>query len=196
MTYIVKATRVADAGKTIHIRETQDRGTVSEALVKTVKQHTSSYNSVKSERTKEPIMSSVGGTKTEMIEGAIYALTVTFFGTEQDVLHPGLSLGELKNISSYIVMPEDSASFYNSIVTHSGYNLTNPEIPDNPSGTISLTDFKTMVSTSKLFPDLKHIVNNGQVKNTTIQNYIKATWIPANLPNDVASIDQNKIFIL
>ena len=196
MTYIIKARKVKNAGKSAHVRTTLDRGTTSKSLVKSLKKHTSEGKYIKAETQREDIIKSVGGSKTELVEGAVYAITITFFGTEEDVLHPGLTLGEIKNLSSYVVMPEESQSFYDTIVAHAAFLENDPATPSTPSGTITLEQFKVMVNKSKQFPDLKYVVNNGQGANSTIQNYIKTTWLPANLPSDVPSLEQSQIFKL
>jgi hypothetical protein len=197
MTYIIKAIKVQSAGKSPSIRQTQNRGTISQEKVKSLKKHTSSDKKyIKSESKKESVIKSVGGVKTEFIEGAVYAISVIFFGTKEEILHPGLTIGEIKNLSSYVVMPEESASFYDTIVAHSAFIEHDPSTPSNPSGTITLAQFKVMVSTTKHFPDLKNVVNGGKGRKSALENYIKTTWLPDNLPGDVPSILQSQINIL
>ena len=146
-----------------------------------------------------------GSVKTEFLQGAVYSLHINLFedsssGAANDLtIHQALSLGELKKISSHITVAEGADSFYDQAVTHSELNIHSAAYTQPPTGTVTLANIANMAVATKLFPDLEYEFSAQNHSNglnvSSFANYIKTTWLSANLPSGV-TIDQSKINIL
>ena len=147
-----------------------------------------------------------GSVKTEFLQGAVYSLHINLFedsssGTANDItIHHALSLGELKKISGHITVAEGADSFYDQAVSHSEVNRHSAAYTQTPTGTVTLANIANMAVATNLFPDLEYefgaLTHHNGLTISSFTNYIKNTWIPANLPDDVSSISSEEINIL
>ena len=144
-----------------------------------------------------------GNVKTEFLQGAVYSLHINLFENSTSAnditIHQALSLGELKKISDHITVSGD-ISFYDQAVTHSELNVHSAAYTQPPTGTVTLANIANMAVATNLFPDLEYEfaaqTHHNGLTTSSFANYIKNTWLPANLPDGISAVDAETINIL
>ena len=171
-----------------------------------IKELSTSENSAKIKSVDDKvIVKASGDIKSELLEGAVYSLHINLFenstsGVANNILlHESVSLGEIKKISDHITVSGD-ISFYDQAVTHSTLNEYSAADTSEPTGTVTLANIANMAVATDLFPHLEYEFNAqnhyGGLNVSGFATYLKETWLPANLPEDMSSVAQDTINIL
>ena len=197
MTYIITAKRMT-FGEQMSLRSTVEKGQNKIQEGKQIKRHVEGNDKrVVATRDLESVIKKVpGGIKTEYVQGDLYSLHVRFWGDGDDdsVIHSGLSVGEIRKISSFIDVSEGSVDFFTQATNN--FNHTGNTTYADPTGTITLAKIKNMAAKSDLFPAIKDM--DGKVFDSSdagLLSYLKSTWLPANTPEGSTVVDADLISI-
>jgi hypothetical protein len=195
-----------DSSKGYFERKVVSRGESKVKKARQIKELSKDETSAKLVTNEEQVINKPSGDlKTEFLQGAVYSLHINLFenstsGVAHDItIHQSLSLGEIRKISDHITVSGEK-SFYEQAVTHSELNEHSAAYTQSPVGTVTLANIANMAVATDLFPDLEHEfaaqTHHNGLTTSSFANYIKNTWLPANLPDGVSSVAADTINIL
>ena len=194
MAITITAKRI-DSPSGIYERKVVSLGESKVKKAREIKELSTSENSAKIKSVDDKvIVKASGDIKSELLEGAVYSLHINLFenstsGVANNILlHESVSLGEIKKISDHITVSGDISFEYSAAYT------------SEPTGTVTLANIANMAVATDLFPHLEYEFNAqnhyGGLNVSGFATYLKETWLPANLPEDMSSVAQDTINIL